>query len=323
LGGYMAVQFEVAYSASVKGAGVVAGGPYDCARDGVTTATTVCSCTSLLGCMGSADTHVPQLINTTDQEARDGLIDPTSNLQNQRVWMFSGKIDSVVPQRVMNDLLSYYKHYIPAPSIFYKSDLPAQHAMPTDFFGNPCQMLGDPYINNCNFDAAGELLQWLYGTLHPRNRGQLSGSLTRFDQSEFIDNPASHDLDTTGWVYVPSACASGQACKLHVVFHGCKQYQSYLYFSLGQGLVTFGTTYVRNAGYNEWADANGIIILYPQATADFSRNLNGCWDWWGYDDPNYATKKGAQMAAVKAMIDRISNGSTRPSTGPDSRRSND
>lgn len=81
--------------------------------------------------------------------------------------------------------------------------------MPTDFFGNPCQMLGDPYINNCNFDATGELLQWLYGTLHPKIRGQLNGTLIQFDQSEFLNNPTSHDLDTTGWVYVPSACANG------------------------------------------------------------------------------------------------------------------
>jgi hypothetical protein len=44
----------------------------------------------------------------------------------------------------------------------------------------------------------------------------------------------------------------------------------------------------------------------PQATADFARNPNGCWDWWGYDDSKYAAKSGVQMAAIKAMIDRIS-----------------
>ena len=31
-GGYMAVQFQVAYSGSVRGAGVLAGGPYHCAE---------------------------------------------------------------------------------------------------------------------------------------------------------------------------------------------------------------------------------------------------------------------------------------------------
>src|SRR4051794_11105406 len=38
-GGFMAVQFEVAYSASLKGAGAIAAGPYDCAQDNSTTAT--------------------------------------------------------------------------------------------------------------------------------------------------------------------------------------------------------------------------------------------------------------------------------------------
>ncbi|HPI62327.1 MAG TPA: poly(3-hydroxybutyrate) depolymerase, partial [Zoogloea sp.] len=31
-GGYMAVQFQVAFSSLVKGAGVLAAGPYDCAE---------------------------------------------------------------------------------------------------------------------------------------------------------------------------------------------------------------------------------------------------------------------------------------------------
>ena len=52
--------------------------------------------------------------------------------------------------------------------------------------------------------------------------------------------------------------------------------------------MTFGTTFVRIIGYNKWADTNRIIVLYPQATPTSSNPL-GCWDWWGYDDPSYAT----------------------------------
>jgi fibronectin type 3 domain-containing protein len=50
-------------------------------------------------------------------------------------------------------------------------------------------------------------------------------------------------------------------------------------------------------------------VLYPQADASGS-NPNGCWDWWGYDDPNYAVKTGRQMAAIKGMIDRIASDQT-------------
>jgi poly(3-hydroxybutyrate) depolymerase len=69
-------------------------------------------------------------------------------------------------------------------------------------------------------------------------------------------------------------------------------------------LIPFGTTFVRNAGYNRWAEANRIVVLYPQAEATPANPL-GCWDWWAYDDPEYAKKTGRQMAAVKAMIDAI------------------
>jgi hypothetical protein len=45
----------------------------------------------------------------------------------------------------------------------------------------------------------------------------------------------------------------------------------------------------------------------PQATTTLSNPL-GCWDWWGYDDPSYATKNGRQMAAVREMMGRIASG---------------
>jgi poly(3-hydroxybutyrate) depolymerase len=39
--------------------------------------------------------------------------------------------------------------------------------------------------------------------------------------------------------------------------------------------------YINHAGYNRWADTNGIIVLYPQAAASsgIPLNPNGCWDW--------------------------------------------
>ena len=305
-GAFMAVQFEVAYSASLLGAGVIAGGPYDCAQGSSVTATSVCSCVPF-GCFGQSSTNVPRLVIITDQNASRGLIDPTANLARHRMWLFSGANDTAVPQRVMNDLVTYYRHYVDARQISYKNDVQAEHAMPTDFFGNPCPVLDDPFINNCNFDAAGQLLQWIYGRLDPRNTGQLGGSFVNFDQSEFLNDPTDHGMAPDGWIYVPASCASGKACKLHVVFHGCRQYETYQFFSLSAGLVTFGTTFVRNTGYNKWADTNNLLVLYPQANPTIQNPL-GCWDWWGYDDPDYAVKSGRQMAAVKRMIDRVGGG---------------
>jgi hypothetical protein len=83
-------------------------------------------------------------------------------------------------------------------------------------------------------------------------------------------------MASSGYAYVPAACAAGQSCKLHVAFHGCLQSASVV-----------GTAYYQNAGYNRWADTNKIIVLYPQAAIVTANNPGGCWDWWGYDDVNF------------------------------------
>jgi poly(3-hydroxybutyrate) depolymerase len=66
---------------------------------------------------------------------------------------------------------------------------------------------------------------------------------------------------------------------------------------------------VREAGYNRWAESNGLIVLYPQAIKRYSPsvfNPRGCWDWWGYTGATYHTQAGPQIRAVKAMLDRLS-----------------
>ena len=172
-----------------------------------------------------------------------------------------------------------------------------------------CSVRADPFINNCQFDAAGELLKWIYGNLNARNAGPASGKFIEFDQSAFLPYPTGHGMSPTGWAYVPVSCQQNAACRLHIVFHGCRQYPNSPYDAGPQG--KFGGTFVKNAGYTSWADTNHLVILYPQANA-MTRNTrlprfnpNGCWDWWGYDDGAYATKVGRQMAAVRAMVGRL------------------
>lgn len=295
-GAYMAVQFDVAFSSISKGAGVIAGGPYYCAMGDLTTAQNRCMA-------ANSTINVGQLIQITESNASAGSIDATSNLPSHRIWLFSGTVDATVKQPVMNDLQKYYQHYAGNNNVFYKKDIAAGHAFPTDAFGNPCSATTDPFINNCGYDAAGELLKWIYGDLNLPGSGGARGAFFEFDQSQFIRDPNSHSMANSGWVYVPESCQKGAACRLHIAFHGCKQYPGYMYFG-GGGMVRFGRTFVDNTGYNRWADTNNIVVLYPQAS-NGSKNPLGCWDWWGYDDPNYAKKNGRQMAAVKAMADRI------------------
>jgi hypothetical protein len=313
-GGFMAVQFGVAYSSIIKGVGVIAGGPYYCAQGDVGIATTRCSCTGIFifsSCeVGPGSTRVNQLIAITEHNAVNGGIDPTSNMAHQRIWMFSGKLDSVVPSPVMNDLLVYYRHYLSDANIRYRNDVRAEHAMPTEAFGNPCDKLGTPYISKCGVDAAGDLLQWIYGGLQAPRAGALSGRFIRFDQSEFVDDrrPDRHGLAGSGYAFVPTSCegAAAVACKLHVALHGCQQ-----------NVDSVEDKFVKHAGYNRWADTNNIIVLYPQTSATVGTNPNACWNWFDYDhlDAAYATKAGVQMRAIKRMIDRVA-GITVPSPAP-------
>eukprot|EP01032_Pedospumella_encystans_P028269 gene28269-31928_t len=189
-GGFMAVQLHVAFSATFKaGAGVVAGGPYYCAQGALGTATGPCMAASSFSKPATAT-----LVSTTNSWASQGLIDPTSNLANSRVYLYSGTIDSTVKQLVMNEADTYYKNYIAAANIFYKNNLASEHAMVTDYFGSGCSTKASPYINNCNFDLAGEILKWIYGPLNAKNSGTLGGSLVEFNQAEFIASPASHGM---------------------------------------------------------------------------------------------------------------------------------
>jgi poly(3-hydroxybutyrate) depolymerase len=284
-GGYMAVQMHVAYSATfTRGAGVVAGGPYFCAEGSIVNATGRCM-------THASSIPVSSLVSTARSWAGSGLIDPVAHLGSAPVYLFSGTQDTTVRPAVMDDLRTFYQSFVPAANIVYKNNLAAAHAMITDDFGNGCTTSTSPFINDCDFDLAGEMLRHLYGPLNARNNGTLSGSFIEFDQGEFV---SGHGMAATGWAYVPQACSSGAGCKLHVAFHGCRQ-----------NVTLVGQQFVRNTGYNRWADTNRMVVLYPQTS---TLAVNSCWDWWGYDSADYARKSGPQMAAVKAMVAKLTGG---------------
>ena len=98
-------------------------------------------------------------------------------------------------------------------------------------------------------------------------------NLFKFDQKEFFNNkPSSASMDDIGFVYIPTECKDPtRLCKLHIALHGCQQ-----------GFYKIGDTYVQHAGYLEVAEANSIIVLFPQTLSTTGSNPNGCFDWWGW-----------------------------------------
>jgi poly(3-hydroxybutyrate) depolymerase len=75
-------------------------------------------------------------------------------------------------------------------------------------------------------------------------------------------------------------------------FHGCG------------GPDRFYNASVHYAGFNEWAETNDLVILYP-AMRNWGKTEEtklGCWDSYGQTGPEYALQNGGQMAAVRRML---------------------
>ncbi len=97
-------------------------------------------------------------------------------------------------------------------------------------------------------------------------------------------------LADTGYVYIPAACnpalslsssppsSSASPCRLHVAMHGC---------GMSSSFASMNTSFALHAGYAPWADANGIVVLFPQggyfhehglSTAPSAQIGSGCYD---------------------------------------------
>jgi hypothetical protein len=283
-GGYMATQFHVSFSSVVHGAGVFAAGPWDCARGSLTRAFGDC-----LGRPQSAP-DAAALVALARDAAGAGRIDPLDGLAKARVWVFHGTRDATVAPAVTRALADFYGAFVAAPNLRYLDDRAVGHGIPTVAAGASCEATAPPFLNACGYDGVGEMLAFLYGDAPSPPTASGAGTLSRFEQSPF--DPAG-SLAAQGYLYVPRACSGREPCRLHVAFHGCRQ-----------GTDFVGEAFVRDAGYNRWADAHRLVVLYPQTKRSQFLPLNpeGCWDWWGYSDSRYATRDGPQLAAVRAMV---------------------
>jgi poly(3-hydroxybutyrate) depolymerase len=289
-GGYMATQIEVAYSSRVRGAAILAAGPWNCAQGELERALGACVAAP------REAVDVPALLASAGAAADEGRIDPLEHLGDDRVWLFHGTEDRAVTAGVVVALRDFYQALLPRDHITFVDSIAAGHVFPTRERGGACTQTQAPFIGACNYDGAGELLRSLYGELEPPASQIDAADLRRFDQRPFRDAAGSVGLADEGFIFVPPAChPSADQCRLHVAFHGC-----------AQGITAVDDVFVRQTGYLEWAASNRIVVLFPQVRSTLSPlNPLGCWDWWGYEDKAYAMREGRQIRAVMAMIDRL------------------
>ncbi len=308
-GAYMAGQFQVAYSKLVVGAGIVAGGPYGCARTPGTELNpflamvlTWNSNRARYQCMrygwalfGFGVPDPASLADYAKRLAAEGRIDPLEALQGDKLYIFSSQNDGTVWPGVVEAANAFYKKVgVPEANISFVTKDAAAHSFLTEGEKPACGTKGPPFLNGCGYDQAKAILQQFYGTSLVE-RPAVEASFLRFEQGPFLAGLSDTDFDDTGMAYIPADCREHTGCAVHVVFHGCKQ-------GLSEGEVK--EQFVRGSGYAHWAEGNRIILLFPQVRRG-NLNPDGCWDWWGYSGPHFLERDAPQMVGVKRMIDRL------------------
>ena len=181
-GGFFVVQYSVAFSSEIIGTGVVAGGAYYCAQNEAAIAEDECM-------QFPEGINVDDLVSKTKEFADKQYIDSTDNIANQKVYLYSGTSDSVVKSGSVEKCQQYYQDF--KATTQYKNDIASEHAMVTNSYGSECGYKGEPYINNCNFDLAGTILQYIYNnTLKQGMNSSLVpyNNVISIDQSRFMPN---------------------------------------------------------------------------------------------------------------------------------------
>ena len=324
-GAFMTVQLHLAHSSQFVGAGIIAGGPYRCVeslRDISLVVEDSYELNALTICMSPLTKATGPNAGTLAERAKHTPhIDPIENLATHRLYIFTGTEDSVVSPIVVKATLDFYKILgVPNQNIKFVDNIPAGHAIitqnPDD---SPLNANRPPYINQGDFIQSHDILNQIYPGLKPAAQ-HASGTLIRFDQSEFLPEKTGPyaSMGQFGYAYIPEAVSQGATARaVHIALHGCKQGASYVNFARGQPDITgqppFGNRYITTTGYNEIAESNNIIVLYPQATGaddDDVQNPDGCWDWWGYTSsnagkPDYYSKNAIQIRAIHGMLQRL------------------
>jgi len=115
-GAFMAVQLHFAFSKTIKGAAITAGGPFWCAQGQTSTAVTTCMSSPLSLNVETLNTKAKALAKSND-------IDELSNLSGSKVYVFSGTKDDVVKPDVVKGLQKQYQGFGATVKAVY--DVPA------------------------------------------------------------------------------------------------------------------------------------------------------------------------------------------------------
>jgi poly(3-hydroxybutyrate) depolymerase len=292
-GAYMATQAQLSYPELFPNAALIAGGPFGCAGGKLDVA--------LGSCMkGVPPPDVAALVAIAEKRSAAGETGALKNLAHARVYLLHGKNDALVAPAVAEAGVHFYEQLrdgtpgLHDMQVHDDGQRAFAHNLPIAASGDDCDKSVSPYLGHCGFDAAGEIFAQMFGKpVH--EAAAAHGELRTFDQDALRPDGADAFMASTGYVYLPPDCLAGKSCGVVVAFHGCKQ-----------NADAVGESFVKDAGFNRWADVYNVAVLYPQTRASFAPlNPQACWDWWGYSGADYDSRHGVQLRwvvnAVRAL----------------------
>ena len=305
-GASIALQHLFSFSSQTSGAAVLAGSPYGC---GVQTLHGI-TCY-----YGGLDDNTS--IRYVERRHKQNLIDDPVHLKNTKIVLFSGKRDFVVLPNVMKAVERQLNHFVDPSNIISFYNTSASHVWPTDKGLCPCGACiwqnasgwaRRPCcnVNNCELDFSGKMLMHLYSKeVKPRTRA-ITRNIRWVDQWRYLPAIAGNGTGSTmlRWapVYVPKGCQHDvDKCHVHVNYHGCtNKPKSSSMASWWERLL-----WVHNIGLNEYAEANDLVIVYPQAAGSDDVG-EGCFNWASYeDDPLFDTRLGVQLNTVVDLLNDL------------------
>lgn len=295
-GAYMATQTHLAWSDRVGGAALIAGGPYGCAEGSLETALGPCIKAS------PAAPNAGLLSIKAKERASKGDIAAIRHLQNDRILVLHGRQDMTVAEAVSGASVEFYRGLLaasggdPLDQVIWDAGREFGHLMPTMSSGGDCLASEPPYLGSCRFDAAELVFSQLFGEARRAPQAQAQSQPASFDQNRYRRDGSDAYLADSGYVYLPPRCTAGESCGLLIAFHGCEQ-----------NAEKVGEAFIRDAGFNRWADAFDVVVLYPQTRASYvPLNPKACWDWWGFSGADYDTRRGVQQRWLMAALEALS-----------------
>eukprot|EP01079_Euglenida_sp_SAG-EU17-18_P011361 gene11361-2068_t len=297
-GADFAIQFSVAHSNIVAGVAAFAGIPYHCDRGPFNRDPyhrDLCK-------SKPHRVNVSDLVSLTHELESTGAISPvTPGVTTAFVYLFWGGLDPFYrPGSVANTRDYYLGLGLSASHVAYVEMPEAGHAVPTLDYGDPCGTTGrgTKVLQLCGYDGAGQALAHLLGP-SPGTRGSFELSLLlNFSQVEHCSDAAAQGKKLAS----QGAVAQGSCIYPSPAANREPRSAAFIFPSMDG---RYGLQYVKHSGFNQWAEARRLAVLYPQLHRTRRSKIQGiaCWDSYGDSGEAYCTQSGPQVTAVKSMAD--------------------